>query len=55
MSTVDELIINRFWIRSYPEDVRPEIEVPEKGYHELFLESAEKRSNKVAVIFAGSE
>ncbi len=55
MATVDELIINRFWIKSYPEDVRPDVMVPEKGYHELFLESAEKRSNKVAVIFAGSE
>ncbi|MEM0375265.1 MAG: AMP-binding protein [Nitrososphaerota archaeon] len=55
MSTVDELIINRFWVKSYPPDIRPDIEIPAKTYHELFLESAERGSNKVAVIFAGSE
>ncbi|MDW8041371.1 MAG: AMP-binding protein [Nitrososphaerota archaeon] len=52
MATVDELIANKFWKNAYPQGVRPEIEMPNKTFHQLFLEAAEKNPEKTAVIFA---
>ncbi|MEN3047759.1 MAG: AMP-binding protein [Candidatus Caldarchaeales archaeon] len=55
MSTVDELIANRFWRSVYPPGVSHEVEIPNKSYHQLFVESAEQRADKVAAIFAGEQ
>ncbi|MCS7094886.1 MAG: long-chain fatty acid--CoA ligase [Thaumarchaeota archaeon] len=55
MATIDELIANKFWTRTYPQEIRAEIEIPKKSFHQLFLEAAKKKPNDVVVIFAGEQ
>jgi long-chain acyl-CoA synthetase len=50
-----ELYLSKPWLKYYPKEVPPTAEIPNKSVVDLFDESADKYSNRPAVIFYGNK
>ncbi len=46
---------DKIWLKHYSEKVRPSLSYPEKSLGELFLESAERYKDRIAVHFMGKQ
>ena len=55
MSTALPTDPSRFWLKSYPRDVSPHVEIPAKLLTELVAESAERWSDRTALVYYGAK
>ena len=54
MST-KSLYLERPWLKSYPQGIPPEVDVPVKSLCQAFDEATDKWGNKTAIIFYGKK
>lgn len=51
-----DYIKKKIWLKSYPEDIPPEVKIPKnKSLPEIFTEAAEKHGEQITVNFYGKE